>query len=161
MTENVHTRARGMIRKGWVDELSAAENEWLQAHLRDCQECARAADSTRALVSGLRAAPVMADPALVEITRARVQRRAQELREATERSRMLVVACAASFISGGITLPLLWQLFAWLGGEISLAQTVWQAGFVLFVLLPGLLGGAVLLTRRRTSELIHLKGAGE
>jgi hypothetical protein len=67
----------------------------------------------------------MADPALVEITRARVQRRAQELREATERSRMLVVACAASFISGGITLPLLWQLFAWLGGEISLAQTVW------------------------------------
>jgi hypothetical protein len=97
----------------------------------------------------------------VEITRARVQRRAQELREATERSRMLVVACAASFISGGITLPLLWQLFAWLGGEISLAQTVWQAGFVLFVLLPGLLGGAVLLTRRRTSELVHLKGAGE
>lgn len=161
MINDTHGRAQQLIRKTWLEELTPAEETWLQEHLRVCPHCADSAEATRNVISALRSVPATADAVLVERTRTRVQRRAQELREAQERSRMLVVACVASFISGGITLPLLWQLFAWLGGEISLAQSVWQAGFVLFVLLPGLLGGAVLLTRRRTPELVHLRGAGE
>lgn len=161
MTNDTHARARGLIRKAWIEELAAAENEWLQAHLRDCAECAQAAGSTQAMISELRAAPVMADARLVELTRAKVMLRAQQLRDAQERRSVMTVACLASFISGGITLPLMWKLFAWLGTEVSLAEPVWQAGFAMFVVLPGVLGALALLTRRRTADFVHLRGAGE
>jgi|SRR5688572_4012824 len=161
MNNHTHARAQQLIRKGWLDDLSSSETRWLREHLAICAGCARTAESTQAVISALRSVPSTADPALVERTRGQVMWRAQELREARERTWTLVVACAASFISGGITLPLLWQLFAWLGQEISLGEPVWQAGFLVFVLLPGVLAAIVLLTRRRAADFINLTGAGE
>lgn len=161
MMDDAHRQAQQLIRKAWLEELTPAEQAWLREHLSACPACARSAETLQTVISGLRSVPATADPALVERTRTRVRRRAHELRQAQERSRMLVVACVASFISGGITLPLLWRLFSWLGSEVSLSAPVWQAGFLAFVMLPGLLAAIVLLARRRAADFVHLRGAGE
>jgi predicted anti-sigma-YlaC factor YlaD len=159
MSNDAHARAQTVIRQGWVEDLTAAESDWLREHLGECDSCAGSAQTVQAAISSVRATAVTADGALVERTRATVQRKAQELREAQERRRMLVVMCLGSFISGGITLPLLWQVFAWLGAEISLTQPAWQAGFVMFVVLPGVLGAIALLRHR--PDLAGMRGAGE
>lgn len=161
MNHDQHTRARELMRKHWIEELSAAERAWLDTHLAECRDCSLHGERTRSAITELRSVPVTADPALVELTRGKVLRRAQELREAQERTRMLVVACVASFISGGITLPLLWRLFAWAGARADVANPVWQVAFVGFVVLPGLLGAVALLARRSAPDFVRLHGAGE
>jgi hypothetical protein len=160
MTNDIHSRALGLIRKAWIEVLTPDEESWLREHLSGCTDCAARDAQTRAAVDALRSEPFTAEPTLVESTRRLVRWRAQQLRETHERSRMVVFACVMSFVWGVITAPLVWRLMAWLGEAAAMPEVVSQVAFLVVVLAPGIVAALVLL-RRPVPEFIHMRGAGE
>jgi hypothetical protein len=160
MTQEMHQQALGLIRKAWIEALAPDEETWLREHLSGCTDCAVRDAQTRSAVEALCSEPVAAEPTLVENTRRLVRWRAQQLREAQERSRMVVFACVISFAWGVLTAPLVWRLVAWLGEAAAMPELVSQVVFLVLVLAPGLVAALVLL-RRPLPEFIHMRGAGE
>ena len=159
-SNDIHKRALELIHKAWIEALAPDEETWLREHLSGCTDCAARDARTRTAVDALRSGPVTAEPMLVENTRRLVRWRAQQLREAQERSRMVVFACVISFAWGVLTAPLVWRLVSWLGDAAAMPEPVSQVAFLMIVLAPGL-GAALVLLRRPVPEFIHMRGAGE
>ena len=65
------------------------------------------------------------------------------------RQRMWLVgmACLCVGFSATLTAPVLWRLFAWIGQMAGVPNVVWQAGFMFFFVLPGLVVAVLLLAR--------------
>ena len=105
MNENLHARARQLVAKERVEELSQAERELLSAHLRECESCEEFSRKTAQILRGMRAAGIEMPAGLASRTQFRVQLRAMELREHEPKRRMLWLACAASWIFGIASTP--------------------------------------------------------
>jgi hypothetical protein len=97
-----------------------------------------------------------ADARLVRATQMRVRFHAGRLRETRERMWLVGMACLGVGLSATLTIPLLWRLFAWMGGRIGVSTLVWQASFMFFFVAPALVV-SVLLVARGT----HLTNNGE
>lgn len=148
MNPEIHERARRLIDAWRVEGISAAEREWLDAHLAECTACqARASANERAL-QALRSTTVAVDPALVSTTQARVRWRARELHENQVRLRALWISCALSWILGVASAPLVWRAFQWVGVHASLPKMIWMAAFALWWLVPAGVVAALLAWQR-------------
>ncbi len=145
MTRNSHDEARQLIALG--ESPSDAEQKSLRTHLNDCAECRSYAEATGRLVTALRSLPVAADARLVRATQMRVRFHAARVREARERMWLVGLACVSVGISTTFTIPLLWRLFAWLGGMAGVSAPVWETGFAIFFVTPALVVSLILLAR--------------
>jgi anti-sigma factor RsiW len=149
MSYDVHARAEQLIDAWRVEGISAADREWLDGHLEECDRCrARAQANDRAL-QRLRSLPMRVSPRLVKVTQARVHLRARELSENQVRMRALWISCALSWILGVASAPLLWRAFQWVGHLAALPTVIWEAGFVLWWLLPPGAVAALLAWQRQ------------
>jgi anti-sigma factor RsiW len=147
MNPQVHERACQLIDAWQVEGISAAEREWLDAHLAECAACqARARANERALQT-LRSNTVSVDPALVSRTQALVRWRSRQLRENQARLRALWISCGLSWLLGALTAPLLWQAIAWLGRRFEVSQAIWIAAFAICWLAPATVVGALVAWR--------------
>jgi predicted anti-sigma-YlaC factor YlaD len=154
MTRNVHDEARELIAVG--NGLSESQQAWLRAHLDECEACRHYAEASDDVVRTLRSLPLAADARLVRATQMRVRFHAGRLRETRERMWLVGMACLGVGLSATLTIPLLWRLFAWMGGRIGVSTLVWQASFMFFFVAPAL-AVSVLLVARGT----HLTNNGE
>ncbi len=154
MTRNAHDEARELIALG--EGFSNAQQTWLRAHLDECEACRHYAEAANRVVRTLRSLPIAADTRLVRATQMRVRFHASRLREARERLWLVGMACFGVGLSATLTVPVLWQLFAWMGERAGISTLVWQAGFMFFFIAPALVV-AVLLLARGT----HLTNNGE
>jgi predicted anti-sigma-YlaC factor YlaD len=154
MTRNVHDEARELIAVG--NGLSESQQAWLRAHLDECEACRHYAEASDDVVRTLRSLPLAADARLVRATQMRVRFHASRLRETRERMWLVGMACLGVGLSATLTIPLLWRLFAWMGGRIGVSTLVWQASFMFFFVAPALVV-SVLLVARGT----HLTNNGE
>jgi len=143
MTRNPHDEARELI--ALADDLSPAQQNRLRAHLDECAGCRDYADAAGRVVRSLRSLPVAADARLVRATQMRVRFHARRLRETRERMWLVGVACVGVGISAALTAPLLWRVFAWIGGQAGVSAAVWQAGFAFFCIAPALVVSVLLL----------------
>jgi len=149
MNPDVHERACRLIDASQVEGISAADGDWLKAHLADCLTCqARVRANERAL-QALRSSTLRVDPALVSITQARVRWRAQELRENQARMRALWISCGLSWVLGVASAPLVWRAFQWIGLHASLPKMIWETAFAFWWLLPAISVAAFLAWQRR------------
>jgi hypothetical protein len=57
------------------------------------------------------------------------------------------MACLGVGLSATLTVPFLWQLFAWVGEWANVSSWVWQAGFLCFFIAPALVVSVLLLAR--------------
>ncbi len=144
MTRDPHDEARELIA---LQDLSIAQQRWLQAHLDECAGCREFAEDAGRVVRSLRSLPVKADPRLVRATQMRVRFHAARLRETRERTWLVGMACLGVGLSATLTVPLLWRLFAWMGEQAGLSTAVWQVGFACVWIVPALVVGALLLMR--------------
>jgi putative zinc finger protein len=151
MSQDLHKRAERLIAQGRVEGVSAAEREWLEAHLEGCSRCQEFASATERALRLFRSMPVQVDRSLVQATRLRVYLRALELRDERSRLRGLWVSCALSWLFGVVTAPLVWHAFAWVGHRMSLPDLIWQMGFVLWWAVPALIGIAILAAQKAQS----------
>ena len=148
MNETPHARAQKLFSQSLVEGLAAAEQIWLDAHLRECSECAGATTTTRELLSALRSVSVAVPSDLAARTQLKVRLRAQQTAEASPSSMLLWIITAASWLLGIFSAPLVWRGFAWLGERTNLPKPVLELGFVMWWAVPALVALAVVLHQR-------------
>jgi len=148
MTGNPHVRAQQLFAQSLVDGLASADQEWLAAHLRECDSCSRESASTRELLSALRAVPVAVPRDLAARTQMRVRLRAQQVAQASESNFLLWVVTGASWLLGVFSAPLVWRGFTWVGVQLNLPKPVLELGFVLWWAIPALIAVPVVIHQR-------------
>ena len=145
MNEERHARAEQLIAQARVEEISAAEQEWLREHLAECAACAASAGSTEEAIRSLRGLSVPLPHALASQTQMRVRLRAQQLQSYEPRWRMMWAACLVSWAFGAVSAPYVWHALEWLGHWMKLPNLVWQMGFGLWWALPAVVTAVILL----------------
>jgi hypothetical protein len=147
MNAEIHARAEQLMAQERVEGISAAEQEWLAAHLRECARCAQAAQQTDEAVRKLRDAAlrVQAPRGLAERTRFRLQLRARELQAREPKSRLLWLMCAVSWALGIASAPYVWQTLQWIGQHTGAPRLVLEFGFGLWWAIPALFAAAVVV----------------
>jgi anti-sigma factor RsiW len=129
----------------------------LEDHLTACENCAEESASMIELARELRGtqSAVTATNHLVRSTQMRVRERALQLREREERLSPLWISCTIASMWALISIPFLWEGFAWLGGHGRVANVIWQSGFVVAWLMPFGLAAALLLWLRGDKAIQH------
>jgi predicted anti-sigma-YlaC factor YlaD len=145
MTRTSHDQAQELIALG--DALPQAQQIWLRNHLEQCAACRDYAEACRRVGAALRSLPVAADARLVRATQMRVRFHASRMRETRARMWMVGVACLGVGLSAAVTAPLLWRLFAWMGAQAGVSDSVWQAAYAGFWIVPVLVVSVLLLAR--------------
>ena len=148
MSENLHNRAQKLFAQSLIEGLGAAEQSWLDAHLRECAECSREAARTGELLRAFRNVPVTVPRDLAARTQMRVRLRAQESAQRSSGGVLLWVITAASWLLGIFSAPLVWRGFMWVGEQLNLPKLVLEMGFVLWWAVPALIAVAVVLQQR-------------
>ena len=145
MTNDVHARAETLIAKERVEGISAAEQEWLGQHLRECARCSENSNATQQALRSLRTLSVPLPRELAARTQFRVRLRAQELRAREPRWRLIWAMCGGSWVAGAATAPYVWRGLEWFGHRAGLPDLVWKMGFGVWWALPAIVAGAILL----------------
>jgi predicted anti-sigma-YlaC factor YlaD len=147
MTGNDHERAREIVALAGAGDLSGKEQSWLRVHLQGCSACRTYADAAGQMIGALQSDFLSSDFALVRATQMRLRSRAVELRQRRERLWLICTACVFVGLSAAITTPFIWRAFEWIGVWAGVSNSVWQAGFTFFWVVPSLVAGGVLLAR--------------
>jgi hypothetical protein len=145
VTTDVHARAETLILRDRVEGISPTEQSWLGEHLRECARCATTAQTTAQALRALRSVGVAMPRDLARRTQFRVRLRAQELRAAEPRWRLVWLASAISWVLGAATAPYVWLALEWIGTRAGLPKLVWQMGFGVWWALPAIVAGVILL----------------
>jgi hypothetical protein len=154
MIENTHQRAQQLFAQSLVEGLAREDQNWLDAHLRDCADCSRQMEPTRELLHALRTVPVSVPHDLAARTQLRVRLRAQESQQTSSSNALLWIITAASWMLGILSAPLVWRVFAWVGAQLDLPKLVLEFGFVLWWTIPALIAVAVVLHQRAGNHSI-------
>jgi hypothetical protein len=145
VTNELHARAEGLIAKERVEGISAAEQEWLGQHLRECAGCAESANATQQALRSLRALSISMPRELAARTQFRLRLRAQELQAREPRWRLIWAMCGASWVAGAATAPYVWRGLEWMGHRAGLPDLVWKMGFGVWWALPAIVAAGILL----------------
>jgi hypothetical protein len=140
-----------------TEEVSSARLEHLEHHMRACDQCVDAAESIIEVVSELRAGHtnIQASRYLVRATQARLYERGLQVREGQERTSPLWISSVIAFLWAVLSVPLLWEGFAWIGNRGRVLDLVWQSAFVVAWLMPFGLIAALLLGTRGSRAIQH------
>lgn len=145
MTNDMHARAETLIAKERVEGISAAEQEWLGQHLRECARCSESSNATQLALRSLRTLSVPLPRELAARTQFRVRLRAQELQAREPRWRLIWAMCGASWVAGAATAPYVWRGLEWFGHRVGLPDLVWKMGFGVWWALPAIVAATILL----------------
>jgi len=145
LIRNVHDEACALIALGGA--VSPTQQAWLRMHLEQCEACRLYLQALNDVVGALRSVTISADFRLVRTSQMRVRFHSRSLREMRQRVWLVGMACLGVGISGTLTAPILWRLFAWVGQMAGVPNIVWQAGFMFFFALPGMIVAVLLLAR--------------
>ena len=145
MSGAVHDRALQLIAQTRVEGLAESDQDWLRAHLEECEFCHEHARQTDRALRLFRTAAIPIPEGLATRTQFRVRLRAMELREREPKRKALWLACALSWAFGIASAPYVWKLFAWLGQRTGVPKVVWEIGFGLWWAIPALFVAIVFL----------------
>ena len=148
MNQGVHERASQLLAQRRIDPLSRADQQWLTAHLAECDSCVAADARVNDALSALRTMQINIPRSLASRTQLRVRLRADELREHAPANRLIWLVAAMSWILGLATAPLVWRGFEWIGTQTGAPKPILQFGFVLWWGLPALLAAGIVLWKR-------------
>jgi hypothetical protein len=129
-------------------ELNENDSVFLQSHLGICYACSEQSSAIDSARNEMRSDVVYAQPAMVRATQMRVRERAAELRQQQETMRPLWISSALALGWAVLSMPLLWQGFAWLGRVNHVPDIVWQTGFGIMALAPLTAVGTIGLASR-------------
>jgi hypothetical protein len=152
MNQELHARAEHLIAQEGVEEISAAEREWLAKHLDECARCAASASATQQALALLRASSVDLPRGLASRTQMRVRMRAEELRERAPGRKLLWAITAMSWGLGVATAPWVWRGFEWLGLHTGVPKPLWEMGFVLWWGIPAMIAAAAVILEKKDEQ---------
>lgn len=136
-------------------ERADKDSDFLQSHMAACSSCSERSTAIKDAVHEMRNDVVYANPAMVRATQMRLRARAEEMRRQRESMRPLWISSALALGWAVLSMPLLWQGFAWLGHTVHIPDIVWQSGFGIMALSPitavGTIGIASRFQNKATS----------
>lgn len=144
MSQDIHERAARLIFRSQVEAVGEEDLRWLDAHLAVCQACAERAAATKRAIQAVRSASVQINPALVEMTRLRVRRRAEQLGTRRVPGPWFWIVSALSWIWIAASAPYLWRGFGWMAHKVGIPSPIWQMSFALWWAVPALFIAAAL-----------------
>ena len=144
-----HEKARSLLHRSLVEEISLEDRRWLDAHIGQCAECARYADLSARAVRALDWFALELDPAAALRVENVVRSRAERMRSAEAHARSLWISTVAAILLTITGSAVMWRLAAWLASQWNLPSRVWQVAFAAFWLLPSFLLALLPLFRRR------------
>jgi hypothetical protein len=145
IANDLHSRAATLIAKERIEGISAAEQEWLGQHLRECADCSVSNDATQQALRMLRGLSIPVPRELAARTQFRVRLRAQEMLAREPRWRLIWAMCAGSWVGGAATAPYVWRGLEWVGHRAGLPDVVWKMGFGAWFALPAIIAATILL----------------
>ena len=151
MSGEMHERAKTLIAKQRIEgaaSIGAGERQWLEAHLGECQACARHAEETDFALASVRGFGVELPRGLASRTQMRVRLRAEELRERAPGKKLLWAISGVSWALGVATAPWVWQAASWIGQRTGAPKIVWEAGFVLWWAVPALFAAGAVVAEK-------------
>ncbi len=152
--DTLHTRAQELFVKSLVEGIAPADRSLLDQHLRDCPDCAREIISTQELLGALRRVPILMPRDLAARTQLRVRLREQASAQVAHSGILLWVITGVSWLLGLFSAPLVWRVFAWVGGHYSIPKVALEMGFVFWWVMPALFAvGAILHQKSLDSAL--------
>lgn len=160
---DVHEQARRLIDREKVEGLTPEESRWLDDHLAGCEACARRSSSTESALRALKSASVAVPPGLGASTSLCLREKAEQMNRRRARNLALIAGCAASWVAGVASGPLVWRVCEGVGTTLSLPRIVWELGFFSWWLVPAAAVGLVILwvgTRAKDEDLNGLLEAG-
>ncbi|MBS1842136.1 MAG: hypothetical protein JSS69_06025 [Acidobacteria bacterium] len=148
MNGKLHERAQQLMAKRRIESVSDEEQVWLAAHLAECEACTALDAQTQSALSAFRAMNIELPRNLAERTQLRVRLRAEELPARNPGRFFLWAIAGVSWLLGLASAPLVWRGFEWAGGQLGLPRIVWQAGVVLWWLVPGIVATGTILLQK-------------
>lgn len=145
MIRNVHDEACALIGLGGT--ISDTQQDWLRKHLEQCEACRLYLQVVNDVVGALRSVPISADSRLVRASQMRVRFHARSLRDMRQRVWLIGMAGLGVGLSAALTAPILWSVFAWIGQMAGVPNLVWQASFLFFFAMPGVIVALLLIAR--------------
>ena len=158
-----HGQARRLIDREQIEGITPEEGRWLHDHLAGCEACARRSSSTELALRTLKSVSVAVPPRLAASTSLCVREKAGQMNHRRTRNLRLIAGCAASWVAGVASAPLVWRVCEWVGTTLALPRIVWELGFLSWWLVPAAAAGLVILwvrTRAEDEELDGLLEAG-
>jgi len=134
-------------------DISDRDSDFLQSHLGCCSSCCEQSLAIHNAVSEMRSEVVYAQPAMVRATQLRVRARAAELHTHEETMRPLWMASALALAWAVMSMPLLWQGFAWMGHTTHTPDLIWQTAFGFMALAPVTAVSAIGLAKSRQKAI--------
>jgi hypothetical protein len=135
---SMHERARALLNRSVVEEISAEERSWLDFHVDGCTPCSAHRVALLETINGVHTelGSVSATAALVRKTQSAVRIRAAELHRHDERMGPLWIACMLAGLWALLSIPLIWEGTQWLAGHTSVSIFVWQTAAIFAWLMP-------------------------
>ena len=148
MNGDLHERASQLLTQRHLEPLAREDEQWLSAHLAECELCSAAEARMGDALSALRTMQINLPRNLASRTQLRVRLRAEELREQAPANRLVWAVAAMSWVLGLATAPLVWRGFEWIGAYTGAPRLIMQFGFALWWGLPALLATGMVLWKR-------------
>jgi len=152
MTNDLHVRARNLMAQGCIEHVSSDDQQWLEAHLAECESCANQQRQLRESLSALRTMHLDLPANLATRTQFRVRMRAEELREKEPAKKFVWAIAAVSWALGVSTAPWVWRGIEWFGQETGAPKLLLQAGFVLWWSVPPMIAAWAALSDKRVAQ---------
>jgi hypothetical protein len=144
-----HEKARLLLHRSLIEEISPEDRHWLDLHVAQCAECGPYADLSARAVRALDWFALEVDPAAALRVESVVRSRAAEMRSAESHAKSLWIGTGVAIFLTFTGSAVAWHVLAWLASRWSLPSRVWQIVFAAFWLLPSLLLALLPLFRRR------------
>ena len=145
MTQLDHARATELIMRRGPQDLAPGDLEWLEAHLESCSTCAQYEADFNNAGQLLRATAIIASPALVNRTQARVRERAIYLREQQARTVLIAISFCLGAMLSAVSGWMWWRFGAWIAEHVGLSLAVVEPGVIVFLLLPAIAVAVLML----------------
>jgi len=144
-----HEKARFLLHRSLVEEISLEDRHWLDAHVGQCAECGRYADLSARAVRALDWFALELDPEAALRVENVVRSRAEEMRSAESRAKSLWIGTGVAILLTFTGSAVTWHTLAGLASQWNLPSRAWQIVFAAFWLLPSFLLALLPLFRRR------------
>jgi hypothetical protein len=149
MTNRDHERALDLIMRRGAEEIAVRDENWLNAHLNACSDCARYADDFDNTGKLLRAVAVTATPSLVSATQRRVRERALYLQEQHSRMVLIAISLCIGAASSTASAWLWWHFGGWIAAWLGWPAAIVQPGIFVASTVPAVLISVVMLALSR------------
>ncbi|HWC98567.1 MAG TPA: hypothetical protein VG456_17525 [Candidatus Sulfopaludibacter sp.] len=143
-----HEKARLLLHRSLVEGISREDQQWLDAHVGECAECAGYADLAARAVGALDWFAIDLDPAAALRVENVVRSRAEEMKSAESQVKSVWIGTGVAIFLTFTGSAVAWHVLAGLASQWNLPSRAWQIGFAAFWLLPSLLLALVPLFRR-------------